>query len=322
MKLKKLILRACGVLALATLPLQAAYASDWPSQPITLVVPYAAGGTTDRLARAFAEYLQTKTKQTTIVVNKPGASTNIGNTDVANAKPDGYTFLIGIDLLATNQATGPKLPFDPLSKLTPVSLLTHVPSFIAANPKFKANSAKEMILLARKDPEKYTISSATLILQVGFLNSGSDMKLSHIPYKGGAQAAMDAMGGQVDMVMANIPVLASLVRSGKLKALAVTSDVRAEAFPDVPTLKESGLSTAAFANWYSLFAPIGTNPEVINKMAKISSEFVQDPAVRKNLVTDGYILEASTPEQLRTLFKNDGAEAQRFVDANKTLFSH
>ena len=310
----------CGVVAIAATGLQA-HAADWPSKPITLVVPYAAGGTTDRLARSFSKYVQDRTGQSTIVLNKPGASTNIGNMDVANAKPDGYTFLIGIDLLATNQATGPKLPFDPLSKLAPVSLLTYVPCLIAANPKFEANSGKEMIMLARKNPKEHTISSATLLLQVGLLTRQSDIDLTHIPYKGGAPAALDAMGGQVDMVIANVPVLAGFVRSGKLKALAVSSETRTEAFPDVPTLKETGLSTAVFANWYSLFAPVGTSPEIIDKMGAIAADFVKDPQVRKDLVADGYLLESSTPEQLRAIFEKDLDKARKFVNANKTLFA-
>lgn len=298
-----------------------ANAQQWPARAIKLVVPYAPGGTTDRLAREYAEWLRKKLPQPVVVENRPGAATNIGSELVARADPDGYTFLIGIDGLATNPYTGPAPSFNPEKELAPISLLTRVPCLIAAHNQFAAANVGEMIALARKQPERYSISSASLALQVGLLNSGSKMRLTHVPYKGGAQAAGDAMGGQVDMVIANVPVLAPFVRGGKLRALAVTSARRSAAFPDVPTLKESGMSEAVFSNWYGIFAPVGTPEAVISRMAALSREFVADPAVNKELSDEGYQLEASTPAELAALIHGDAAAAKRFVAANPTLFN-
>jgi tripartite-type tricarboxylate transporter receptor subunit TctC len=308
-----------GVL-LACLAAAPAFAQNWPSKPIRLIVPYAPGGTNDRLAREYGEFLRKKLDQTVLVENRPGASTNIGSELVAKATPDGYTFLVGIDGLATNQFTGPAPSFDPQKELAPVSLLTRVPCLIAANNNFAGTSITEMIALARKNPERYSISSASLVLQVGLLNSGSKIKLTHVPYKGGAQASGDAMGGQVDMVIANVPVLAPFVRGGKLRALAVSSAKRSAAFPDVPTLKESGMSDAVFSNWYGLFAPAGTPEPIIKQMAALARQFVEDPAINKQLSSEGYQLEASTPAELAALLASDAAAANRFVAAHPGMF--
>lgn len=310
---------SAGVL-LSCLAAISAQAQTWPAKPIKLIVPYAPGGTTDRLAREYAEYLRKKLNQSIVVDNRPGASTNIGSELVAKAEPDGYTFLLGIDGLATNQATGPVPSFDPHKDLAPVSLLTRVPCLIAANVNFPAQSAAEMIQIARKNPDKYSISSASLTLQVGLLNSGSAIRLNHVPYKGGSQAATDAMGGQVDMVIANVPVLAPLVKGGKLRAIAVSSEMRSEAFPEVPTLRESGLSSAVFSNWYGLFAPAKVPEPIIARMAALSKQFVDDPQINHRLALEGYQLEASTPAELSALLVKDALSATKFVEANAGIF--
>jgi tripartite-type tricarboxylate transporter receptor subunit TctC len=305
---------------LACLAAAPAMAQHWPAKPIRLIVPYAPGGTNDRLAREYAEFLRKKLDQTVVVENHPGASTNIGSELVAKSAPDGYTFLLGIDGLATNQFTGPAPSFNPAQELAPVSLLTRVPCLIAANNNFAAANIADMISLARKSPDRYSISSASLILQVGQLNSGSKIRLNHVPYKGGAQASGDAIGGQVDMVMANVPVLAPFVRGGKLHALAVSSATRSAAFPDVPTLKESGLSDAVFSNWYALFAPAKTPEPIITQMAALARQFVEDPSVNKKLSSEGYQLEASTPAELAALLATDAAAAKVFVAAHPGMF--
>jgi tripartite-type tricarboxylate transporter receptor subunit TctC len=310
-----------AALLLPLLPAGQVSAQDWPAKPIRIVVPYAPGGTNDRLAREYAEFLRKKLSQAIVVENRPGASTNIGSELVARAEPDGYTFLIGIDGLATNPYTGPVPSFNAQKELVPVSLLTRVPCLIAANPQFAATNVTEMITMARTHPDRYSISSASLVLQIGLLNSGSKMRLNHVPYKGGAQAAGDAMGGQVDMVIANVPVLAPFVRAGKLRPLAVTSATRSAAFPNVPTLKESGMSDAVFSNWYGVFAPAGTPEPIIKRMAALSRQFVADPAVNKQLSSEGYQLEASTPAELTALIHTDATAASRFVAANPALFS-
>lgn len=299
-----------------------AHAGDWPDRPIKLVVPYAPGGSTDILARQYAKFLSGETKQSVIVENRPGAATNIGGEAVARAEPDGYTYLWGVDTLATNPSVGPAPRFDPEKKLSGVSLIARLPGLVAVNPKFPAKNISELIELARKHPLQYTISSASLFLQVGLLQKYTHMELRHIPYKGGAPAATDAVSGQVNMVFANVPVLQALVTSGKLRGLAVTSAKRSAALPEVPTLRESGMPSAVFANWYAIFAPRNTPREIITKMAALSARFVNSGEARERLELNGYQLEASTPEQLDALLKQDTTQTRKFVEENPKMFNN
>lgn len=288
----------------------------WPEKPIKLVVPYAPGGSTDTIARKYGSFVQEALKQPVVIENKPGASTNIGADQVVRAKPDGYTFLFGVDTLATNPSVGPVPPFDAQKALVPVSLVTHIPGLIASNADFEGKKISDLMALAKKEPGKYTISSASLFLQVGLIQKYTGLKLQHIPYKGGAQAAMEAAGGQVDMVFANIPVLQTLVKSGKLHPLAVTSATRSAALPDVPTLVEMGMPNAIITNWYAVFAPAGTPPDIVNRLSKVTAQFVNDPKTRADLEPMGYQLGSSTVDQLRVLLARETKETAGFVKEN------
>ncbi|GAB2901824.1 tripartite tricarboxylate transporter substrate binding protein [Paralcaligenes sp. KSB-10] len=300
----------------------AAGAAAWPEKPIKLVVPYAPGGSTDVIARQYGNFLHKELKQAVIIENKPGAATNIGSEAVARADPDGYTFLWGVDTLATNPSVGPVPPFDVHKSLAAVSLIARMPGLVATNMNFPAKTISELIAMARRNPSKYTISSASLFLQVGMLEKYTDISLTHVPYKGGAQAATDAIGGQVDMVFANIPVLQTLTTSGKLRALAITSAKRSEALPDVPTLKESGMPNGVFGNWYGIFAPKNTPRDIILKMAAVSRKFVEEPTIRKTLEHNGYQLEASTPEELEAMLQEDALRTKEFVRQNPGMFAN
>lgn len=291
----------------------------WPDKPIKLVVPYAPGGSTDTIARKYGSFVQEVLKQPVVIENKPGASTNIGADQVVRAKPDGYTFLFGVDTLATNPSVGPVPSFDPQKALVPVSLVTHIPGLIASNADFGAQKMSDLVAMAKKEPGKYTISSASLFLQVALVQKYSGLELRHIPYKGGAQAAMEAAGGQVDMVFANIPVLQTLVKSGKLRPLAVTSAKRSAALPDVPTLVEVGMPNAIITNWYAVFAPEGTPPDIVDRLSKVTAQFVNDPRTRADLEPMGYQLGSSTADQLRVLLEQETKSTAGFVKENPSL---
>ncbi|ETF04284.1 hypothetical protein W822_03705 [Advenella kashmirensis W13003] len=308
-------LLASALLIWAYAPAHAA----WPDKPIKMVVPYAPGGSTDTIARKYGSFVQEVLKQPVVIENKPGASTNIGADQVVRAKPDGYTFLFGVDTLATNPSVGPVPPFDARKALVPVSLVTHIPGLIASNADFGGEKMSDLIAMAKKEPGKYTISSASLFLQVGLVQKYTGLNLRHIPYKGGAQAAMEAAGGQVDMVFANIPVLQTLVKSGKLRPLAITSAKRSVALPDVPTLVELGMPNAIISNWYAVFAPEGTPTDIVNRLSQVTAQFVNDPQTRADLEPMGYQLGSSTAEQLRVLLEHETKSTAGFVKENPSL---
>lgn len=285
----------------------------WPEKPVKLVVPYPAGGSVDMIARQYAEYLGKEINQSVIVENKGGASTNIGTSYASKSKPDGYTILLGTESLAHNTALGPNPGFDVVNDLAPISMLTRIPSLVAAHPSVPVQGPQQLVKLSNEDPGKLAIGSASLHLQIASLEKSTGLTLTHVPYKGGAQAAADAMGNQVNFVLASIPVLHPLVTTGKLQAVAITGDERSPALPDVPTFKEQGFSEAVFSSWYAVFAPKGTPPEVVARINQVTHQFVRDSAAKKKLEGIGYTLVASTASQLSAQLKRDIQLSQKFA---------
>jgi tripartite-type tricarboxylate transporter receptor subunit TctC len=291
-----LIVRLALVLA-AAFALQPASAQDTSSKPVRIVVPYSAGGSTDFVSRLFAKRLSDRLGQPVLVENHPGAATNLGSDVVAKAAPDGTTLLISDGAHAWNAAFGPVPPFDPVTALVPVALITQVPFVVAANPKFRIKDARDLIAAARSSPGKYTIASASLRTFVELMNARADMKLLHVPYKGGAGALADTIGGQVDMVFAALPVLYGSIQSGKLKVLSVTSRKRSKALPAVPTLQEAGVDYDVSAR-YVLYAPAGTPPATIERLAQVAEKVVAEPDFVQRMLSVGGETGPSTPAGL------------------------
>lgn len=288
---------AMTVAAALALHLQPAAAQDPAGRPLRVVVPYSAGGSTDFVARLFARKLAERLGQPVLVENHPGAATNLGSDLVAKAAPDGSTLLVSDGAHAWNAAFGPVPPFDPAAALVPVALIAQVPFVVAANPRFGIADVKELIAAARSRPGKYTIASASLRTFVELMNARSDMKLLHVPYKGGAGATADTIGGQVDMVFAALPVLYGSIRSGKLKPLGVTSRRRSTALPKVPTLQEAGVDYDISAR-YVLYAPAGTPAAVVDRLAQAARGIVAEPEFAQRLLTVGGETGPSTPAGL------------------------
>jgi len=266
-----------GLIAATCLISTGVHAADsYPEKHVKLVVPYPAGGTTDLIARLYAERLSAELKQPVIIENKGGAATNIGSGTVAQASPDGYTLLFGTLGPFLNTILGPKPTFDPFTQLKPVASIVRMPFILAANPAAPFSDVSKMLEMTRKDPGKYTVASAQLQNYVTLMTSQANFEILHVPYKGGGEAANGAIGGQVDMVFALVPLLKSLVESGSLKAIGLTSKGRLASMPDVGTFVEAG-SEFELSSLFSLFAPAGTPAEIVKKLSAATKVAVSNP---------------------------------------------
>jgi tripartite-type tricarboxylate transporter receptor subunit TctC len=296
---------ACGVL-LAGAVLAPALAQDrYPSQPVKIVVPYPAGGSTDLIARQLSEQLGKELGQNVVVDNRPGGGTNIGAEAVVRAKPDGYTLLFANNSQVLNPHFGPIPPFE-LSALEPISLVSRVAFVVAANPKTPFNTGAELLAAAKAAPGKLTVSSAQLDLYVEMLNRKAGISLLHVPYKGGAPATTDAISGQVNMVFALTPVLLPHIQGGRLKALAVTTAKRLNALPDVPSLVELGVDYD-FAIWYGLMAPAGTPKAIVERLAAATQKIMSSPDMMARIRAGGSEPVWSKPEEFQAELKRESA---------------
>jgi tripartite-type tricarboxylate transporter receptor subunit TctC len=290
-----------AVTAATVLP--AAAQDRFPTQPLKLIVPYPAGGSTDLIARQFAERLTAELGQTVIIDNRPGGGTNIAAESVTRSKADGYTLLFANNSQVLNPIFGPKPAFE-LSALEPVSLVSRVAFVIAANSQTPFNTGAEMLAAAKAAPGKLTVSSAQLDLYVELLNAKANLKLLHVPYKGGAAATTDAISGQVNMVYALLPVLQSHIQGGKLKALAVTTGKRLGSLPDVPTLTELGVDYDV-AIWYGLMVPAGTPKPVVDRLAAATQKIMASPEMGAKIRAGGAEPAWSRPDEFVDMLRKD-----------------
>ncbi|AVS90369.1 LacI family transcriptional regulator [Paracidovorax avenae] len=304
--MKKAIWLAAAVAALAH---GAVRAAPYPEQPITLVVPFSAGGGADNAARILAKGLGEVSGQSVIVDNKPGASGSIGGAAVARARPDGYTVLFDASSFAINPALR-KLPFDPAKDLVAVSQIISVPNILVVAPSSPYNTLPDFLAAARAKPGKLTYASygpgSLAQMAVELLRIDAKFEAVHVPYKGGAPAIMDVMAGQVDVYFANAASSLSYVKSGKLKALAVSSATRMKELPSVPTVQEAGIKGYQVMEWNGLFVPAGTPPAVIARLQELSQKALALPDVRSSLDALGL-----------TPVGSSSAEFQNFVNAER-----
>jgi tripartite-type tricarboxylate transporter receptor subunit TctC len=282
------------------LPL-AARAQAWPSKAVRIVVPFAAGGTTDILARALAPELQRAFGQPFVVDNKPGAGGNTGAAEVAKAAPDGHTLLMGtVGTHAINASLYSRMPYDHVKDFVPVTLVAGVPNVLVLNPanaqKNGIDSVPALIRYAKANPGKLNMASSgngTSIHLAGELfktMTGSFML--HLPYGGSGPALIDLIGGNTDLMFDNLPSSLPHIRAGKLKALAVTSAVRSAALPDLPTVEEAGgpaLKGFEASSWFGLVAPAGTPMDIVNRVQAETAKALAAPAIKERLVAQGAI---------------------------------
>ena len=292
--------------ALATsslaLPFAAQAQANYPTRPVRLIVPFAAGGSTDMVARLLAERMAPFLGQTVVIENRGGAGGAIGAEAIAKATPDGYT--IGMATVSThgaNPAVYAKLPYDPVKDFMPITNVMAVPSVFVVHPKVGVNTMKEFIALAKANPGKYTFASPGNG-SLGHVNIENFMDLAgidllHVPYKGAGQAAADALAGVVDAMTDNLPSTLPHVKSGKLRALAVLSPERAAVLPDVPTYKELGYGDMGEGGWFGLVAPAGTPPEAIKALHTAAHKAMATPEFKERAAAISGVAMANSPEQ-------------------------
>jgi tripartite-type tricarboxylate transporter receptor subunit TctC len=315
------LLLSASLGVLASQPVLAA--EPYPARPIRLVVPFAAGGTTDILARAVAAELAKLPGWNVVVDNKPGAGGNIGADIVAKAAPDGYTLLMGtVGTHGINQSLYGKLPFDPIKDFAPITEVAAVPNVLVLNPAFaqqnKIDSVKDLIAYARANPGKLNMASSgngTSIHLAGELfKTQTRTFMVHFPYKGSGPALTDLAGGTMQVMFDNLPSSMALIKSGKLKALAVTSAKPSPALPGVPTIAQAaGLPQYEASSWFGMLAPAGTPPDVIHRIQHEVARALGAPAVRERLQAQGAEPIGNTPEQFAALIRAETAKWARVV---------
>jgi tripartite-type tricarboxylate transporter receptor subunit TctC len=293
--------------------LGAAHAAGYPDQPITVVVPYSAGGGADNAARIIAQGMGEVAGQSVVIENKGGASGSIGAAFVARAKPDGYTVLYDASAFSINPVLR-KLPYDAKKDFVPVSQAVSVPNILVAAPASAFNNLPDFIKAARAHPGKYTFASygpgSLAQMAAELLKKDTSVDVVHVPYKGGAPAIVDVMGGQVDVYFANAASSLNYVSGGKLKALAVSSAKRMPELPDVATVGESGVKDFDVVEWNGFFLPAGADPEVVAKLQDLVQKALARPETRDKLAKLGL-----------TPVGSSAADFARFVDAEQVRWA-
>lgn len=319
-------LRALGLLAVLTVQAGSSSAEDvaYPVRPLHLIVPFAAGGATDVIARMIGAEIGKTLGQPVIVENKVGAAGNIGVDYVAKSTPDGYTICFcttGPQTLAPHLM---KLPFDPLKDLVPVVHVHDVPNIILARKDLAANNLQELIVLERKQPGKLSFGTPGLggpqHIAGEMLNSATKMRLIHVPYKGETPAFTDLAGGQIDLAIGSVSVSEPLIRAGKIKALAVTALTRSTALPDVPTAAESGISNYDSFTFVGLNLPAGSPAIATRKLNEAVNNALADPTFRTKLVAQQVAPVGGTPNAYRDFLRKEYDKAGKVIsDAKITL---
>ncbi|OZI67627.1 Bug family tripartite tricarboxylate transporter substrate binding protein [Bordetella genomosp. 4] len=291
---------------------------DWPTRPITLIVPFPPGGTTDLLARLVAREAGNRLGQNMVVENRPGAGGGIGAAAVARAQPDGYTVVMGtLGTQVTNQFIYAQMPYDSARDFAPVTLVANSPNVLLVSPKLGISTVAELLERARGTPGALNFASTSLggspHLSGELFNSMAKVDIRHVPYKGSAPAMTDLLGGQVQMMIDNLPSAMGQIQAGTVKALAVTTPARVPLLPNVPTVAEAGLPGYEVNAWFGLLAPAGTPDAIVNRIYSAVANAVAEPAVRRQIEALGAIPVASTPQAFSDTIRADTDKWQQVI---------
>ncbi|MGQ2906174.1 MAG: Bug family tripartite tricarboxylate transporter substrate binding protein [Neoaquamicrobium sediminum] len=300
------ILSALAVVLLIAMSYTApASAQSYPERPVTLVVGFAPGGTTDILARILAEKMSTLLKQSVVVENRPGADGNIAAQLVASERPDGHSLLLSPNGLSINVSIYQDTKLDPLTDLAPISLIGRFPNLLVVGNSMEANTISELVETSKSKDLFYAATSSNTSLSTEFLKQSTGLKATRIPYKGAGLAVPALLGNEVQMMVTAPINVAAHLEAGSLRALAITGDERSALYPDVPTFAESGAGSYDDAQWFGLLAPTKTPQEVIDLLNETLAEALADPAVVTALEKLSLNIEPSTPDEFRTLISSD-----------------
>jgi tripartite-type tricarboxylate transporter receptor subunit TctC len=305
-----------ALVALSCLPAVAAQAEDYPTKPIKWVVAYPPGGTTDILARIMGQRLSERIGQQVLIDNRPGAGNNIGTEQVVNSAPDGYTILLVNPANGINATLYKKLPFNFLRDIAPVAGITRVPNVMETNPNFPAKTVAEFIAYGKANPGKINMASSgngtSVHLSGELFMAMTGIKMTHVPYRGANPALTDLIAGTVDVLFDNLPSSIEFIRGGKLRALAVTTEKRNAALPDVPTVADTVPGYEASA-WFGIGAPKNTPPEVIAKLNKAVNDALADPKMQAKLADLGGIPMSGSPADFGKVIADETAKWEKVV---------
>jgi len=290
---------------------------DYPNHPIRMVVPYVAGGPMDFIGRPLNQKMAPSLGQNFVIDNRAGAGGAIGTGVVAKSAPDGYTLLNTSSSHASLPVVSPSLSYDPVKDFTPITLVANSVGFVVAvGPSVKANTLQEFIADAKARPEKLNYGSGGVgnVMQFAaeFFNTSAGTKINHVPYKGVGEAITDLMAGRIDVCIGSATALLPLVKSGKLRALAITGKTRWAMMPDVPTVDEAGVKGFVYTPWYGLWYPAGTPTEYVTRMRQEVVKALEDPEVKRSFAEQGYVTVGSTPAEFAKVIAEE-------IEANKRL---
>lgn len=319
---RRRVLWAAAALAVtATSSVYAQAPAAWPTKPVTIVVPFAPGGGTDIGTRIVAQKLSQMWGQSVVVDNRGGAGGNLGLDLVSRARPDGYTLLTGnVGTQSINPTLYKKLSYNPDTAFTPIGLFAELPFVLAATVSLPASNARELVALAKAQPDKLTYASSGIggspHLSAETFKIATGTKILHVPYKGGGAAMTDLISGNVHMLFASVLETSGHIKAGKLKALAITSRERVSALPNVPTLEESGITGAESGSWLGLLAPAGTPADIITKVNKDLQQVLALPDVQQQLLAQGAVAKGGSQADFIALIAADRRKYARIITEN------
>lgn len=314
-------LRTCllfvALFCFLALPEGAVAQSAWPNKPIRMIVPYSPGGYTDYMARSIGQKLAENLGVPVVIDNRPGGNSILGADLIAKAAPDGYTIGTVIAAHAVNATLYPKLPYDVMKDFTYISLMSVAPLLLVTNPGLPATNLRELIALARSKPGALNYGSsgtgAAAHLTMEMLKSREGLNMTHVPYKGAANAMQDTIGGQIDLMFDVVGTLMPQVRAGRLRAIAVTAKARMPAAPEVPTMEEAGERDFVNGTWAGLIAPAGVPKDIVNRISNEVQKILRDLAMRDKLAQQGYEAIGDTPEEYEKFMREDIARWARVI---------
>ena len=298
-----------------------ARADDYPSRPVTIVVPYTPGGSTEILARIIALHLGPRLDQSFLVEDKPGAGTVIGTTAVAKAAPDGYTLLMATPTpMAINVKVHKQLPYDPATDFVPLAMVAGAPFVLIVNPALPVHSVKELIAYAKEHPGKLSYGSggvgAPHHLYAELLKSMTGISMTHVPYKGSLPALNDVVAGHIDLMFCDIPPAIGMIKTGRVRVLGVSTKARVDAFPDVPSIAEAGVPGFDVQGWFMVVAPAKTPPAIVTKLHEAIKAVLATPDVKQQIAKLSLVpLATPSVEEMKAFVKSEIARWGKVVEA-------